>query len=543
MNVFRVAMTLAGVVACAACATPTSTTPSDEPETVSGADVAPTGDAGGAASGDGTTPAGPLAVSAVIPSSGRPFGGELVIVSGAGFVAGANVRFGGVEAPGLEVIDPTSLKVLTPPLPAGSHDVEVVVPGGQSAVLEAGFHVGGLGLAYGEVPSYAFPGLKDKDSQAAVAHDWDGDGDQDLVIVADGLPVLLRGDGNGNFTLPAAPPPPIDADAGSTDGDADGGPTDGETAEDAGPLPPVEEPPPPARAAVALDLNADGCLDLVTTHEDRWRSYAGNCAGDLVAADSLLPDDPGNLGVILAGDVNGDGVLDLLVADRDAAPGTSNRLYLGAAKTGVYVRADATWMPPHAEATAALALADVNGDGLPDLIAGNLSADDALTLRLLLQSGGRFVDAPDGMMPNGDGPVTALAAADVDADGDVDLVVVRPGAQDRLLRNDGQGFFFDDTLASMPVDVSDGVHVVVRDLDMDGDPDMLIANDMQQDRLYLSASTDKLQDHTPLLPLLLDPTRAIVPFDADGDGDLDLLFLEGPGVPNRLILCVEEGKP
>lgn len=487
-------------------------------------------------------------VTGVQPPTGRPLGGELVIVTGTGFVAGANVRFGGVEAPGLELIDATSLRVLTPPLTPGAKDVEVTVPGGGNGVLPGGYTIGALDLHYAEVPSFAFPGLVAEDSQAAVAADWDGDGDEDLVVVADGLPTLLRNDGNGNFAAPGGgePEPPGDVDAGGTDAGGDAG---GDTLGDAGGTTDTEMTPdapapvvvPPARAALALDLDTDGCLDLVVTHGDRWRPYAGDCGGGLVASDVLLPNDPGDLGVLVARDVDGDGTVDLLVADRDPAAGTPNRLYLGAAKTGVFIRADGTWMPPHAEATAALVLADVDGDGHPDLITGNMEASDGVTLRLLLQSGGRFVDAPAGMLPGVDGPVTALAGGDVDGDGDVDLVIIRPAAQDRLLRNDGHGFFFDDTLASMPVDVSDGVQGVLRDLDLDGDMDLLIANDLQQDRLYLSADTGRMQDHTPLLPLRLDPTRGILPFDADRDGDLDLFFLEGAGVPNRLLLCVQEG--
>ena len=68
-----------------------------------------------------------------------------------------------------------------------------------------------------------------------------------------------------------------------------------------------------------------------------------------------------------------------------------------------------------------------------------------------------------------------------------DLALSCPG-QDRLLRNDGAGYFFDDTAASMPVDDATGTGISTADLDRDGNLDLLIASG-SVDRLYLGTGT------------------------------------------------------
>ncbi len=116
-----------------------------------------------------------------------------------------------------------------------------------------------------------------------------------------------------------------------------------------------------------------------------------------------------------------------------------------------------------------------------------------------------------------------------------DLALSCP-AQDRLLRNDGAGYFFDDTAASMPVDDAAGAGIAAADLDRDGNLDLLIASSTV-DRLYLGTGSAFL-DESPLLGLGASATRALLPLDVDGDGDLDVLAIGAGGA--RLFVSVDE---
>ncbi len=83
--------------------------------------------------------AGP-GLNSVFPSSGPVSGGTAVTLTGAGFVAGARVRFGGVEATGVVVTAPNAATAVTPARgAAGTVSVQVINPDGQSATLANGF--------------------------------------------------------------------------------------------------------------------------------------------------------------------------------------------------------------------------------------------------------------------------------------------------------------------------------------------------------------------------------------------------------------------
>jgi hypothetical protein len=80
------------------------------------------------------------AITAINPATGPAAGGTPVTIAGTGFVAGAQVTFGGTAATAVTVAGGgTSLTAVTPAHPAGAVDVEVVNPDKQSDVLKNGF--------------------------------------------------------------------------------------------------------------------------------------------------------------------------------------------------------------------------------------------------------------------------------------------------------------------------------------------------------------------------------------------------------------------
>src|SRR5262249_7005588 len=120
----------------------------------------------------------------------------------------------------------------------------------------------------------------------------------------------------------------------------------------------------------------------------------------------------------------------------------------------------------------AVAAADFNGDGKPDLATAN-GGNNSNNVSVLFNNGngtfGNKVDYPAGASPR------SVAAADFNGDGKPDLAVGNGGASSvNVLRNNGDGTFA--AAAYYSLDTGETYAVVAADLNGDGKPDLAAAN-------------------------------------------------------------------
>lgn len=231
-------------------------------------------------------------------------------------------------------------------------------------------------------------------------------------------------------------------------------------------------------------------------------------------------------------DMDGDGDLDLL---------NGRHFYGGLVFTNEGAGIFSVWSIPQIVTSAGdrhgYAWADLNGDGWLDAVCshggngGCGCSDDGNELWRGTESHVFQVVAGAGGMADPVGRGRAFSAADVDGDGDLDLFHCKAPletAPNSLYRNDG-AFSFVDVAAAWNVDGDQGpVGALFADVDDDGDPDLLLGGEeFLRPTTYYRNDNSSFVDQTGAafgaLPMISWADWG----DWENDGDLDLLLVEG----------------
>jgi hypothetical protein len=339
--------------------------------------------------------------------------------------------------------------------------------------------------------------------------DLDRDGDLDLVIASEFAPnILLINDGSGRFSnasvgrLPAA----------------------SHDSEDVG----------------IADFDGDDNLDIIIVSEDDQTNelYLNDGPAVFRDASTRLPT-TGTSNAVQVADLNGDGRPDILIGNN------GQNVILINTGLATFLNDTPNRLPLLADATQDLELGDVDGDGDMDLLVGNEDAN-----RLLINDGsGIFADESSGRLPLRPGPEETREAdfGDVDGDGDLDILFANVNSSiqtanpaNRLLINDGAGFFQDQTSMRLPDDRDRSFEGDFADLDGDGDLDIITGNLNGGSSIYRVLLNDGSGVFTEGTDAVFPRGTVGMGFDVEaadfnGDGILDL-FLASRGSVDRLLL-------
>ncbi len=168
---------------------------------------------------------------------------------------------------------------------------------------------------------------------------------------------------------------------------------------------------------------------------------------------------------------------------------------------------------------AAAVAGDLDNDGHADLLL-------LQPLALLRRDGDRFADVTAASRLPAEAPARVAALADLDHDGDLDVVLGESGAAAiRLFRNNGDGTFSDVTSGSK-LGAGGAVSALVpSDFDNRRDLDLLVARRDGAPSLFLNRRDGSFEDVAAALRLPGLPASAAAAGDVNKDGYTDLLFI------------------
>jgi hypothetical protein len=231
---------------------------------------------------------------------------------------------------------------------------------------------------------------------------------------------------------------------------------------------------PHTHGLAVADINRDSKPDLITCNNaDNDISLAlGDGRGNFTRARQSFPVGPSPYPFGL-GDVNNDGWPDIVATATATGPSRREQLPLSRALTLLLADGKGGFsprqLPLHTGEPWFAAIADLNGDSKPDIVATHHELS-ALTVMIGDGRGG-FTEASGSPFDFG-GSIFQLIIADVDRDGRMD-VVATSGNSVRVLLGDGRGAF--KQAASMPVG-SGAWRIAAADVNADGAIDVVTSN-------------------------------------------------------------------
>ncbi|MGE4070874.1 MAG: CRTAC1 family protein [Lysobacterales bacterium] len=308
-----------------------------------------------------------------------------------------------------------------------------------------------------------------------------------------------------------------------------------------------------SRTALWLDVDGDGDLDLIVAGDCQGNSQGtGNpqcdpgfammrlyrqengvfvdaTIGSGLEQDSGTMEDGHHRGGMAAGDIDGDGDLDLYVATWNGR----SQLFVNngsghytdiTISAGVDRPLTSQWQP---------VMFDVDGDGALDIFVAVDFTDNFLFMN---HGNNVFVERAEVAGVNRNWNDMGVAVGDYDNDGDFDMYVTQvygrePGEHNMLLRNDstiGNPLFVDVGDSAGVGDTGWGWGATFFDADLDGDLDLAVTNGFvnvhDQSRLFRNDGGDTYTDistQSGFNDMLWG--SSLIAIDAEGDGQLDLL--------------------
>lgn len=292
------------------------------------------------------------------------------------------------------------------------------------------------------------------------------------------------------------------------------------------------------------DVDGDGLLDLVMgviggayfparTSINNLYHVRQSARGqfEVVTSRLLRTVDVGNESVPTLADLDGDGDLDLLVGNKIAPDVDTTGTITWFENNGTVASPkyrERGLLPIRGQFHYAPTVADLDGDGLPDLVLGTWQDRVQWWKNVGTRTAPAWQLADSALVTLTRGSNTAPALTDLDGDGDLDLLVGEASGQLNLYRNEGTRSAPKFTLVSdafQDIDVGRRATPTFADLDRDGRTDLLLGSEDGGVQFWRNVTEGGVLRFVrdPSFVIGTDPYSAPTLGDVDGDGDLDLI--------------------
>ena len=279
------------------------------------------------------------------------------------------------------------------------------------------------------------------------------------------------------------------------------------------------------------------------------RRAAAATAGPVFGAAQSYPAGFGGASQSVAADFNGDGITDLAVVNPCNASNCGN----GYASVAVLIgNGDGSFQAPVIYATGSyqpmsLAAGDFNGDGAQDLVVASQCASSANCatglVSVLLGNGDGTFQSPVSYS-TGTGNSYFVATGDFNGDGNLDLAVVNqigPSANSvvAILLGNGDGTF--GTPASYMTGAATAASLAVGDFNGDGAPDLAVANGAADSVSILLGNGDGTFQTAEVYASGGAFANSLAVGDFNGDGAPDLAVVNACASNNTAVGCSTSG--
>ena len=209
---------------------------------------------------------------------------------------------------------------------------------------------------------------------------------------------------------------------------------------------------------------------------------------------------------IAAADVNSDGYIDIIIGN--SGQENQNHIVMNNGDGDPFQEGTvAVALPGGDMDTAVIAAADINGDGYIDIIIGNIYQANQVIMNN--GKGGGDVDPFQGAvplaLPGGSMVTVIIVAADVNGDGHIDIVIGNWAGENQVIMNNGKGrgdLFRDAVAVTLSGGDINTFVITAVDVNGDGHIDIIVGNYRQENQIVINNGKGDIDPFQGAVPVV-----------------------------------------